>query len=375
MAEENVAEFALALEAGPAYDEMLAEYRALLLALVPEDVAVRPRPVRGPRERRGRRGHDARERRAPPRQHGRTGSRPGVGGWRDDDQAFLRAWGFDVAADHVPVGVWFGDQDLMVPARHGEWLARERARARRCRRFPDDGHLSFVVGRLGDAPRRARRARGWPVVRIGNLYGPDATFLGVPAADLDDAGELGEAAGGHRRRAVRRRHLAPRRVPVRPARDPHDRLPPPRRRAAAPRPRRRPARSSSASSTSATSRCPRGRSSARSRALEEAVATIAAAAGHPGRPRRRPHHRAARRHRRRAPRRLRATSACCTSTPTPTPATPSSARSTATARRCAGSSSRARAAATASCRSGCAATGPSPRRSRGWPTSRCAASR
>lgn len=31
------------------------------------------------------------------------------------------------------------------------------------------------------------------MVRIGNLYGPDATFLGIPAADLDDAASYQEA--------------------------------------------------------------------------------------------------------------------------------------------------------------------------------------
>ena len=50
-------------------------------------------------------------------------SRHGVGGWVDDDLAFLRPWGFDVAAISVPVLVWYGASDVLVPPAHGEWLA------------------------------------------------------------------------------------------------------------------------------------------------------------------------------------------------------------------------------------------------------------
>jgi pimeloyl-ACP methyl ester carboxylesterase len=50
-------------------------------------------------------------------------SRNGVGGWVDDDLAFLQPWGFDVAAISVPVLVWYGAGDVLVPRAHGEWLA------------------------------------------------------------------------------------------------------------------------------------------------------------------------------------------------------------------------------------------------------------
>jgi pimeloyl-ACP methyl ester carboxylesterase len=74
---------------------------------------------------------------------------PGVAGWRDDDLAFTRAWGYDLAAIAVPTLLWQGVQDLMVPVSHGRWLA-ERIPGIEAHISEDDGHLSIAVGRLGE---------------------------------------------------------------------------------------------------------------------------------------------------------------------------------------------------------------------------------
>jgi pimeloyl-ACP methyl ester carboxylesterase len=47
----------------------------------------------------------------------------GVGGWVDDDLAFLKPWGFEVSAVAVPVLIRYGLTDVLVPPAHGEWLA------------------------------------------------------------------------------------------------------------------------------------------------------------------------------------------------------------------------------------------------------------
>ncbi|MGI8612511.1 MAG: alpha/beta fold hydrolase [Nocardioidaceae bacterium] len=71
----------------------------------------------------------------------------GVAGWRDDDLAFVRPWGFELAEIAVPVAVWQGGQDRMVPKAHGAWLAAHLPDAR-AHLYADEGHLS-LVSRLG----------------------------------------------------------------------------------------------------------------------------------------------------------------------------------------------------------------------------------
>jgi len=74
---------------------------------------------------------------------------PGIEGWRDDDLAFTRPWGFELDEIRVPTLLWQGRQDKMVPAAHGEWLA-ERIPGVEAHISDEDGHLSIAVGRLGE---------------------------------------------------------------------------------------------------------------------------------------------------------------------------------------------------------------------------------
>jgi pimeloyl-ACP methyl ester carboxylesterase len=72
----------------------------------------------------------------------------GIWGWHDDDLAFTRDWGFSLEDIGVPVTVWQGRQDAMVPYAHGAWLATHVAGARGML-LEEEGHVSLVL-RFGD---------------------------------------------------------------------------------------------------------------------------------------------------------------------------------------------------------------------------------
>jgi pimeloyl-ACP methyl ester carboxylesterase len=74
----------------------------------------------------------------------KDGLKAGVDGWVDDDLAFARPWGFDLAEIDQPVLVLQGRQDLMVPYDHGAWLARNIPRAE-AHLSETEGHLTLIV--------------------------------------------------------------------------------------------------------------------------------------------------------------------------------------------------------------------------------------
>jgi pimeloyl-ACP methyl ester carboxylesterase len=78
----------------------------------------------------------------------REGLRNSYWGWFDDDMAFNRSWGFDLGPMRVPVHIWQGGHDRMVPYAHGQWLAKRVGSA--CPHlFTEHGHLTLAVDSIG----------------------------------------------------------------------------------------------------------------------------------------------------------------------------------------------------------------------------------
>jgi pimeloyl-ACP methyl ester carboxylesterase len=73
---------------------------------------------------------------------------PGDQGWWDDGAAHLASWGFDLRDIRVPVKIWHGRQDRMVPVQHGQWLAANVPGAE-ADISDRDGHLT-MIGRIGE---------------------------------------------------------------------------------------------------------------------------------------------------------------------------------------------------------------------------------
>jgi pimeloyl-ACP methyl ester carboxylesterase len=66
----------------------------------------------------------------------------GAAGWADDDLAFVQPWGFDLGAIAVPVTLWQGEHDSLIPAEHGRYLVAAIPGAKI--HWIETGHLAMV---------------------------------------------------------------------------------------------------------------------------------------------------------------------------------------------------------------------------------------
>jgi pimeloyl-ACP methyl ester carboxylesterase len=83
-----------------------------------------------------------------------------VNGWRgfyDDDRAMMSDWGFEPSAITIPVSVWFGDQDLMVPPTHAQWLLRAIPDSIG-HHYGEEGHLSIIANHFDELAAEIKKA-------------------------------------------------------------------------------------------------------------------------------------------------------------------------------------------------------------------------
>jgi len=138
MGEENVAEFTAAMEGEKALAAWLEENGTPMFTVTGEQVADALGSLAPPVDRAALTGAVA-ERAAAGFRH--AGAQ-GIVGWLHDDLAMVRPWGFSVADIEVPVAIWQGTEDMMVPFAHAEWLAAHVPGAR-VHLVPGEGHISL----------------------------------------------------------------------------------------------------------------------------------------------------------------------------------------------------------------------------------------
>ena len=139
MGEENVAEYTAAF-AGRDVLEALLEQRSGLLSASADEVGAALGDLVPPVDRAALTGELAEWLAGSLRAAGRQGIR----GWLDDDLTHIAPWGFDLGAITVPVAIWQGTEDRMVPFAHARWLATHVSGAR-AHLVDGEGHLSLLV--------------------------------------------------------------------------------------------------------------------------------------------------------------------------------------------------------------------------------------
>lgn len=143
MGEENIAEFSAAIQGEDQLRPYLLREREQLKNIRPADIVGSLETLLPDADRAVLTGEFGEDMAASFREAVRTG----VDGWLDDDLAFTRPWGFSLDEISVPVVLWQGSADLMVPFSHGQWLAA-RLPGAGVHLEEGEGHLSVGLGAL-----------------------------------------------------------------------------------------------------------------------------------------------------------------------------------------------------------------------------------
>jgi len=143
MGEDNVSEFKAAMAGPEQLSRFLEPRRAELLKATPIEIAQLWESILPPVDKAvlaGKLGPSLAS-------SLKRGLRKGYEGWKDDDLAFVSDWGFEPSDVSVPLLLWQGKHDKMVPFAHGQWLA-EHIKGVEPRLSPDDGHLTLFERRV-----------------------------------------------------------------------------------------------------------------------------------------------------------------------------------------------------------------------------------
>lgn len=145
MGEENVEEFGVVLEGEAKLRPYLAEYTASFAEVTGPEVAESLAGLVIEADKAALTGEmaDVMARSL------RRAAEDGLDGWVDDDLAFVEPWGFELGTIDVPVAVWQGKQDRMVPYTHGAWLV-EHIPSAIPRLFDLEGHITLLTDRLAE---------------------------------------------------------------------------------------------------------------------------------------------------------------------------------------------------------------------------------
>jgi pimeloyl-ACP methyl ester carboxylesterase len=143
MGEENIVEFSAALEGEDRLRPLLLGEREQLKAATADDIVLSLETLLPDVDRAVLTGEFGEDLAA----NFHEAMRTGVEGWFEDDMAFTRSWGFELAEIEVPTMIWQGSADLMVPFAHGQWLASQLPGAS-VHLEQGEGHLSVALGAL-----------------------------------------------------------------------------------------------------------------------------------------------------------------------------------------------------------------------------------
>jgi pimeloyl-ACP methyl ester carboxylesterase len=143
MGEENIVEFSAAVHGEDELRSYLLQEREQLKDITAADVASSLETLLPDVDRAVLTGEFAEDMAASFREAVRVGAE----GWLEDDLAFASPWGFGLEEISVPVMIWQGSADLMVPFSHGQWLASHLPAAS-AHLQQGEGHLSVGLGAL-----------------------------------------------------------------------------------------------------------------------------------------------------------------------------------------------------------------------------------